>query len=255
MKNSSHKLIKLKEAYFNYLDRKARHLAYTLKIKKHVTRLVLDYIKELYQSANLEKAYNKEGFESAYHNPVSSEMEFLISRMLYHYSRSKKLGWKIYLRRQVGKAAPDIRIEKNNKTLAIIEIKAKAGWIQCFLSKETFNKELNKYKNGIGKATDPRALNKRLKDQLRKYYDTFNITRNHVYVLLPTLKEVHRANSNQKINDYLSFFSKTSRLPRQNLILLSSNLSLNLSEESKRKDYKPTNLLEGFVKRVTELAK
>jgi hypothetical protein len=251
MNNRSHKLIQLKGSYFDYLDRKARHLAFTLKSKRNVTKLILDYIKELYKSANLEKAYNNESFESAYHNPVSSEMEFMISRMLYHYSNLKNLGWKIYLRRQVGKTAPDIRIEKNNKTLAIIEIKARAGWIQCFLSQETFNKELYKYKNSNGRAADPRVLNKRLKDQLKKYYETFNITRNHIYVLLPTLKEVHRTNSDLKINNYLSFFSKTSKLPKQNLILLSYNLSLNLGEESDRKDYNPSDLLEGFIKRLT----
>jgi len=154
------KLTKLKKDYYNYLDRKARYIAYKLSKSQPATKLILDYIKELYESAKVDNLKNNK-FESAYHNPISSELEFLIARVLYHYSNFKKTDWKIYLRRQVGKTAPDIRIESNNKTLAIIEVKAKAGWIQPFFSKERYAKDMKKLRSGESDF-DPRDLIKKL---------------------------------------------------------------------------------------------
>src|SRR3989344_7575268 len=96
------KLIKLKKDYYNYLDRKARYIAYNISKKQKVTKLLLDYIGELYDSAKSEISFKNEKFEAAYHPPITSELEFLIARIFYYYSNFKKLEWKIYLRRQKG---------------------------------------------------------------------------------------------------------------------------------------------------------
>jgi len=88
----------------------------------------------------LKRDYYKK-FESAYHNAISSDCEFLISRVLYYFAHFKKLDWKIYLRRQFKGTAPDIRTESGNKTIVIIEIKSKAGWIQSIFSKERYRKQ------------------------------------------------------------------------------------------------------------------
>jgi len=239
------KLTKLKKDYYNYLDRKARHLAYKLSKSQPVTKLILDYIKELYESAKVDNLRNNK-FESAYHNPISSELEFLIARILYHYSNFKKTDWKIYLRRQVGKTAPDIRIESNNKTLAIIEVKAKAGWIQPFFSKERYAKNMKKLRSGESDF-DPRDLIKKVKNQLKKYYETYNIKPKQVFVLLPSLKLVHRKKSTQQIKDYETQFRKNSGLSHESLILLSNNPLLDLSSNSSRKEYQPTNNFEKVI--------
>lgn len=241
------KLIILKKNYYTYLDRKARHLAYSLSKSKNTTKLLLNYIVELYKSENNLKAlYRNRKFESAYHNPISSDLEFVVSRVLYHYSALKNLNWKIYLRRQVGKTAPDIRIEKNNKTIAIIEIKAKAGWIQYFFSSERFKKESKKFREGKSKI-HPKELLKRVKSQFQKYYKEFNIKPSQVFVFLPTLVLVHRKRSSLQIKDYDKEFAKNSGLPKSNLILLSNNLLLDLGSEPSGEEYKPTRRFEEFI--------
>ncbi len=240
------KLISLKKNYYNYLDSKARYIAIKLSKKQKVTILLLDYIKELYESAK-DNNFNNEKFESAYHNPITSELEFLIARALYHYSIIKKTDWKIYLRRQFGKTAPDIRIESKNKTLAIIEVKAKAGWIQPFFSKETYFNDMKKLRSGESKF-DPKDLIERLKNQLNKYRDTYNIKNKQIFMLLPSLIHVHRKNSSQKIKDYELQFSKNSGLPKENLILFSNNPSLDLSQKPIRKEYQATYKFENFIK-------
>ncbi len=247
------KLTKLKKDYYSYLDRKARHIAYKLAKSQSVTKLILDYIKELYTSAKLDNLKNDK-FESAYHNPVSSELEFLIARILYHYSNFKKHDWKIYLRRQVGKTAPDIRVDSKNKTLAIIEVKAKAGWIQPFFSKERYVKDMKKLRSGESDF-NPRDLIKKVKNQLKKYYKTYKIKPKQVFVLLPSLKLVHRKKSTQKIKDYESQFIKNSGLPQESLILLSDNPLLDLSVNPTRNEYQPTYNFENFVVLLNRFSK
>lgn len=240
------KLEFIKIKYQQYLDRKARNLAYSLGKSKKVTSLLLDYIKELYDSAKSESDFTSDNFETAYHSPISSDLEFLLARTLYHYANLKKLGWKIYLRKQVGKTAPDIRIERDNRTLAIIEIKAKAGWIQAFFSKERFDSEMKKLRAGTGKF-DPRELVKKVRGQIDKYYETYNIASDQIFIFLPTLKLVHRKRYSSQMKDYDSYFQKTSGLPRKNLILLSSNFLLDLSANPSRADYKPTSRFESLI--------
>jgi len=89
------KLIRLKENYYKYLDKKSRHVARLLSMKRPITNLLLKYINELYNSARLDASFKNKNFESAYHNPISSDLEFLVARILYHYSIYKKLNWKI----------------------------------------------------------------------------------------------------------------------------------------------------------------
>lgn len=241
------KLVILKKNYYNYMDRKARHIAYQLSKSRKVTKLLLDYIKELYECENnLKRSYKNDHFESAYHNPISSDLEFLVSRILYHYSKIKQMNWKIYLRRQIGKIAPDIRIEKDNKTIAIIEVKAKAGWIQCCFSSERLKKDIENFKEGKSKI-DPKLLLKKFKSQFEKYHKELDINPSQVFVFLPTLALVHRKKSLLKINDYDKEFAKNSGLSKQSFILLSNNLLLDLSLKPSRTEYKPTSKFEDFV--------
>ena len=237
------KLSQLKKNYFLYLDGKARHLAHLFIKRKHGTPLLLDYIGELYDSAKSDSAFKSNKFEVAYHNPISSELEFLIARVFFHYSNLKGFGWKIYLRRQFGKTAPDIRIEKGDKTIAIIEIKAKAGWIQPFFNSDRMGEDLSRWRSGKSDF-NPKELIKRVQNQFQKYNKEYGIRPERVFILLPTLIHTHRKGSRRRMVDYESDFSKNSRLPKTNLILLSNNLSLDLSKNSDGSKYEPTKKLE-----------
>lgn len=120
----------IKKEYFDALDRNALNMSNRLIDGNGTTRLLLQGLAELYQGSRMEReGFKDQGFESAYHQSVTSDFEFLIARILYHYSRERRLGWKIFLRRQKKKCVPDIRIESHGKTVAIIEIKASVGWM------------------------------------------------------------------------------------------------------------------------------
>jgi hypothetical protein len=247
------KLVKLRKGYYSYLDGKAKYIASQLSENRPVTKLILDYVKELYASARSGMFADKDkNFEAAYHNPISSDLEFLVARALYHYS--KNLGWKILLRCQKDKSAPDIRIERDDKTLGIIEVKARAGWIQNIFSEERYIKEKGKFEDGE-RSSDPAERIDRFRHQLEKYYQTYGIEAGHVFVLLPSFALVHRKRSTLTVRDYKSFFSINSNLPEDSLVVLSDNPSLDLSREPSRKEYKPTSEFEKMVRTLTKLSK
>ncbi len=246
------KLVQLKKEYCNYLDRKARHIAYLLKRNKKVTKLLLDYISELYDCANTEKDFSNDYFQSAYHQPITSDLEFMLARILYHYSNLYKLNWVISLRKQkknveTGKmVAPDIKIEKEGRIIAIIEIKAKAGWMQPFFSekRELKDKELGRH---------PEKKINESRDQLLKYACLDNCQKNNVFVFLPTFIHVDRKKYNDTIDSYRKTFAKNSTLNEENLIILSENTSLNLTLSNERQDYQPTGDFEHFVNKLKRL--
>ena len=250
---SDPKLVNFKKDYYVYLDEKANRVAIELANNRPATELLLDNIKELYQSAKIEKMFegNKTTFEVAYHDPISSEFEFLLSRILVNYSKAKTLGWKIYLRRQFGKTAPDIRIEKNGRNLGIVEIKSKAGWIQTVFSPTRYARDMIKFqKEG---RTDPRTLINRFKIQFEKYCQFYNIKNDCVFILLPSLKLVHRKRSTLVLRDYEAFFESKTNIPINSLILLSTNLSLDLSDNPNKAEYEITNRFETMVSNLTKL--
>ena len=125
--------------FLNEIDQNAKNLAEEFSKGQSITSDVMKIIISLYESAKVEKEFKNEHFDSAYHSPITGNFEFFIARILYHYSNVKNLDWKILLRKQEKKAAPDIRIVKNNTNIAVIEIKAKAGWIQSVFSEERYN--------------------------------------------------------------------------------------------------------------------
>lgn len=245
------KLSEIKTQYYKVLDKQSRVLARRLSRNLSATPALLVRIQELYSSAKIERKFQNENFETAYHSPISSDLEFLIARILYHYSRIKKLGWKIYLRRQVGKTCPDIRIDKNGKTVAIVEVKAIAGWIQPFFNSDRAKKDMLKMKNGTS-TFDPRDLIKRVNSQLTKYVKTFHMDAKRIYVFLPTLALVHRSRSKRILKDYISDFAKNSKLSKDNLILLSKNLNLHLSSDMKESEHAPTNNFEKFITQISK---
>lgn len=136
---------------------------------------------------------------------------------------------------------PDIKIEKNEKIVAIIEIKAKAGWMQSFFFKEIKSR---KNKESIEKN----------RDQLLKYANIKGSSRNKVFVFLPTFIHVSRRRHELGVQQYRNGFAKNSTLRKSNLITLSSNPFLNLAdlnEDKKNNQFNPTDDFEEFIKALS----
>jgi hypothetical protein len=231
----------------NEVDKRAKSISNKLTLEEPVTKDILKTIIELYNSAKVESVLADDYFEAAYHTPITGELEFLIARILYHYSILKKLKWKIYLRRQENSTVPDIRINKSNETISIIEIKAKGGWIQPFLSLERYNNDKLKMKSGASQY-DPDELIFRQRKQLNKYISNFRLKKTDLYFFLPTLALVHRKKYKSTLDDYYINFSKTSELPKENFILLSKNKRLDLSHKPNINSLEPSDNFERMVK-------
>lgn len=211
-----------------------------------ISENLLKTIFRLYSSARIEQELKNQYFEAAYHPPITGELEFLISRILYHYSKSKELNWKILLRKQENRTSPDIRIISKNKTIAIIEIKANGGWIQPFLSKARYDHDRDR-KNAMITNFDPDDFIAKQKKQLEKYQITFNLKPEDIFYFLPTLAAVHRKKDGTTLDDYYKYFSAVSGLPHSNFVLLSSNLYLKLSNNPTIENLCPLMSFENMV--------
>jgi hypothetical protein len=242
-----------KKSFYERIDLKANKIAQKFTGGGKITSDILEEIIDLYDSAKVEQDFADPFFETAYHTPISGDLEFFIARILYHYSKLNDQEWKILLRKQEKNTAPDVRLLKENKTFAIIEVKAKAGWIQPFFSSERFQKDKDKLLRGESEF-NPEILIDKTKTQLNKYYETFNISNKDVFLFLPTLALVHKVKYTTELSGYHEYFSSTSGLPKENLILLSSNKRLDLSKDKldkKTEDLQPTDHFERLITRLT----
>lgn len=239
-------MLSYKKLYYDSIDKMAKKIADNFG--GSITQEILKFINELYDSAKVEQSFKSSSFETAYHAPISSELEFYIARIFYHLSELERKEWKILLRRQQGKTAPDIRIEKGGKTIAIVEIKAKAGWIQPFFSEQRYNIDKERFENGS--SFDPDALIVKSREQLTKYFQVFAITNDDIFLFLPTLALVHRKKYNTTLEEYRNYFSQTSGFPKENLILLSENKSLDLSLAIEGKELSPTRDFEKLLDKL-----
>lgn len=242
-------MLDARKSHYDELDRLAKGIAAMSIEGSEMSEAILKVVIELYKSAKVEELFKNDHFETAYHSPVTSELEFIVARVFYRYSQRNGKEWKVLLRRQVGKTAPDIRIEVNGRTLAVIEIKAKVGWIQPFFSPNRLKRDQERLKSGES-AYDPDAAIQLSKNQLSKYVTNFQITPNDIFLLLPTLALVHRKKYETTLPDYYEYFGVTSGLPAENLILLSSNLNLDLSK--RLGDLMPTGNFERMLKLLDE---
>nr|HQU93594.1 hypothetical protein [Pyrinomonadaceae bacterium] len=92
-----------RKSYLERLDNVAESAAKLSTDGTEISALVLKTIVELYKAAKAESSFTNDKFETAYHSPITGELEFLVARILYHYSSVNGRGWKILLRRQVNK--------------------------------------------------------------------------------------------------------------------------------------------------------
>lgn len=235
-------------ALLHEIDRQSKVIALKFAYGNLITEDILKTIIELYSSAQVERVLADEHFEAAYHAPVTGELEFFIARVIFHFSEEKRLRWKILLRRQESSVAPDIRLLKDNKTISIIEIKAKGGWIQPFLSLERY--ESDKIKFNGGHPFNPQDLIDKQRNQLSKYISTFNLDKDDIFFFLPTLALVHRKKYKSTLADYYQYFSTTSQISKDNFILLSTNLRLDLGHKPDITSLQPTDNFEKMITRL-----
>lgn len=259
----------LKLQYYNVLDKRALELAEKFKNNLDVTFDVLTLIYRLYESTKVVEIFNEDDFSLAYNPPITSDFEFLIARIFHHYSKICNLNWVIFLRRQKGikgketqnidelqdKAkkiktklvAPDIRIEKNGAAIALIEIKARTSYAKSFFSKLIYEKAIDPKNNQHD------ILNQKCRDQINKYLKCFKCKPSDFYYIVPSLFGSHGKTSTETLKQHLDFFKKESGLPRNNFVLLSNNMNLdlsNLKQELNENELQPTSLLEDMMKKL-----
>ncbi len=229
----------------NEIDSRAKDIVLKFAQGKQISKDVLSTIAELYSSAQVERDLKDEYFQTAYHTPVTGELELFIARILYHFSIANSLRWVVLLRKQELSTAPDIRLVRGSETISIIEIKAKGGWIQPFLSPDRYASDMKKHTNG--KEYNPESTVKGQRNQISKYISTFNISKNDIYFFLPTLALVHRKKYKTELQGYYEYFSQTSELSPQNFILLSENKRLDLAYKPDLNDLQPTTNFERML--------
>lgn len=242
-------IITSKANYTQTLDSEAKKIAAIYLENKPITPELLEVVHDLYTSAKLDK-YDDDCFDSAYHNPITSDFEFIIARIIYHLSKHYNLGWFILLRKQKNKCAPDIRIEKDGKTLVVIEIKVKAGWIQQIFSDRRFNYDLERYNTDKIKI-HPKEKVAEVKEQFDKYSELFGIDRKNVFVLIASLSNVHRKKEvKADVNTYKRTFVRNAELGIDNLVVLSNNVNVDISKEDDLSLYEPSEDFERMLERL-----
>jgi hypothetical protein len=125
-----------------------------------------------------------------------------------------------------------------------LEIKANAGFMQAFISLEAYDKEKEK-------GHHPEELVKKQNEQLSKYKNAFET--NNVYMLLPTLESAHQKNYKTSYEGYKNNFKKNTGLPKNNLLVLSNDLNLNLG--NKKSDIQKNKMTDEFEKMLDKIIK
>ena len=175
-----------RKSFLDRIDARAKEASGLPLDGTKISELILRTTGELYQAAKIEREFEETGrFEVAYHSPITGELEFLVARILFHFSKLRNKNWNVLLRRQVAKTTPDIRIEVNGTAIAVIEIKAKAGFMQPFFSKERFEKDQARLEANLSDF-DPVEFVANSKKQLDKYRKAFGLNPEDIFLLLPT---------------------------------------------------------------------
>lgn len=237
--------------YYAKVDRMANQHAELFMSTNKISSEIVNMIIELYNDVKIEKQYNSSFFESAYQMSITPLFEFYLARFLFHTSLRGNYGWKIFLRRQIGKSAPDLRIEKDGRTIGIIEVKIKGGWIQAFFSEERFNND--KTRLALGKSKyNPQELINNQNNQLQKYKEAFHDPL--VFMLLPTFNMVHRKYYSANYQSYKDNFTKNTGKDKRYLVVMSRNLRLNLAKVISDSDIMITDEFENMMNEILNMS-
>ncbi len=247
----------LRYNHFIAINDSAKSIAKKFSKGKIISEAVLKTIISLYKSAQTERRFREPGkFDCAYHAPVTHDFEFFIARILYYHNEIHKLGWEILLRKQKGGMVPDVRIAKNDKNIAIIEAKVKGGFIQHFLSEDRFNNDIIRFPSGETKY-NPVEKVKEQREQLDKYLNHFEVDKENLFYVIPTLAMVHRKKYGKDAESYSTNFNKNSSIPKENFVLISNSLALDLAEDGHdiniNVEYEPTDRFERMLTKLSSL--
>lgn len=237
--------------FYAKIDQKASQHAELFMNMNKITTEIVNMIIELYNDVKIEKQYDSSFFESAYQMSITPLFEFYLARFLFHTSLRRKYGWKIFLRRQIGKCAPDLRIEKDGRTIGIIEVKIKGGWIQSFFSEERFKNDKTRLAQGKSKYDPQETINSQ-NIQLQKYKEAFHDPL--VFMLLPTFNMVHRKHYSANYQSYKDNFTRNTGKDGRFLVVMSRNLRLNLAEVISDSDMMITNEFENMMNEILKMS-
>jgi len=239
-------ILENKKEYFRILDMKAIEIAEELLKNQDVSIKMLNVVNVLYESSKLDFLEDS-SFDAAYHNPITSDFEFYLSRIFYHISEMRGLGWSVHLRRQKNNCAPDIRVDKDGIPLFIIEVKVKAGWMQEVFSDRRFKHDMDRFKNGAD-IPDPNDRVGRVSKQLDKYREKLNVPIENVYVVLASLANVHRKKyKDSNVDTYKDTFVKNTGLPKDNLVVLTKTLDKHLGNIMSVEEIEASNDFERII--------
>lgn len=74
-------MLEIKKELYQVIDKNAKSLALDFSKGKLITNRILETIIELYESAKIERDFTDDYFQTAYHSPITGELEFFISRI------------------------------------------------------------------------------------------------------------------------------------------------------------------------------
>ncbi|WP_156350827.1 hypothetical protein [Psychrobacillus sp. FJAT-21963] len=250
-------LYEINDYHYKTLDKFSLYLCHEFEKSNNITSKVIQAIVDLYHAASInlsETIIDKDNkikgqFKSSYHPAVTADFEYLIARFLYHIGNMYEKGWSVDLRKQVKNAAPDIRISKNGETLWILELKVSMSWSKSFVSPTFYDKAKEDFVNRK-KDWDPDIFNQKQSNTLDKYSAVFNIPKEKIYFVTPSLATIHDRNPKLTIDKYRSHFKKVSGLPSDNFVVFNENLfqKLNVSEEADLPFIATNNLEEMLMK-------
>ena len=83
-------MLSYKKLYYDSIDKMAKKIADNFVAGSFISEEILKFINELYLSAKVEQSFKSSLFETAYHTPISSELEFYIARIFLPSFRIKK---------------------------------------------------------------------------------------------------------------------------------------------------------------------
>ncbi len=242
--------MKIREQHIKILDNYSKEVANDFRNGESISHKMIQAIVYLYDTANIEKKINDDKYSSAYHPPVTSDFEFLLSRLIFYIGELFEKGWRVDLRRQVNKATPDIRISKDDCTLWILELKVSMGWIRSFLCPTFYEKKRQEY-NTDKKKWNPDEFNKKQAKTLEKYINAFSITKERIFFVVPSLSSIHyrKLSKDLTIEHYRNHFRDMSGLPFENLVIFNAALGQRLNNPSEASEvFSPTRDLENMLK-------
>jgi hypothetical protein len=122
--------------------------------------------------------------------------------------------------------------------------------MQACFSEYRYNKD---DQNRQEKHSDVDSI-KKFQDQIQKYLDVYEITKDRFFVFVPTMSGAYKPTIEANVEKYKMWFYRMMNLKEENLILLSNNPRLHLDEDN-ISDLQATQNFELLLKSIANNSK